>query len=66
MNKLRQYRKERKIKQREFAALVGASNAYICAIEKGHRLPGRDLAIRIARATDGAVPVESWYKDDAA
>lgn len=60
---LREYRKKNKIKQKDFAALVGVSNAHICDIEYGKHLPSLDLAARIERATNGAVPAISWVPE---
>jgi transcriptional regulator with XRE-family HTH domain len=46
--------------QRAFACRLGISGAFLSQIMAGNRRPSLDLAIRIARLTGGAVPVESW------
>jgi len=61
---LREYRIANRIKQKDFAFLVGTSSARISMIEKGKGLPSLDLAARIERATGGSVPAISWIPED--
>lgn len=49
-------------KRSEFAAKVDISAAYLTQLAGGIRAPGLDIALRIERETDGAVPLESWPK----
>lgn len=46
--------------QWRFAARVNVKQSMVSRIAKGKAKPGLDLAVRIERATDGAVPVEVW------
>jgi DNA-binding XRE family transcriptional regulator len=57
MNKLGRYLAERGVKKSAFATSVGASASAISALSKEPPAywPGRDLAIRIREATDGAI-----------
>ena len=59
-NRLRQWRSDRKLTQGALGKLVDCTAAYICALERGHRTPGRKLACRIERVTHGAVRVSDW------
>lgn len=43
-----------------WAARLDIRRSYLSDLCNGKKTPGLDLAVRIARATDGAVPVESW------
>jgi transcriptional regulator with XRE-family HTH domain len=40
--------------------LFGSDLTTVSKIERGYRKPGRVLALRIAKATGGFVPVETW------
>ena len=46
--------------QRAFAEAVGASPSFINEIVRGLKKPGRGLAVRIAQATCGTVPLDAW------
>jgi hypothetical protein len=41
-------------------ALGGISHSLVLEWEKGTRSPGVELALRLERHTDGAVPIETW------
>jgi transcriptional regulator with XRE-family HTH domain len=43
-----------------WAERLGVSRSYLSDVLNGNRRPSLDLAVRIARLTGGAVPVESW------
>ena len=45
--------------QRDFAARLGLSPSYVCEIAGGRKTPGLRLAVRIERATGGAVSATS-------
>ncbi len=60
---LREYRKKHRIKQKDFASLLGVTSTRIHEIEAGKGLPSLDLAARIERATKGAVPAISWVPE---
>ena len=62
---LRQWRTEKGLTQPEAAALLGMNFVQVSRFERGAH-PGLDTALRIARVTDGAVPVESWAAEDSA
>jgi DNA-binding XRE family transcriptional regulator len=46
----------------EWARRFGISRPYLYGLVDGERSPSLEVAQRIARATDGAVPVSSWPK----
>lgn len=60
MTKLQTYLASRDIKQAEFAALVGTTQATISRLAKGPTKPSLTLAIAIERVTKGKVPADSW------
>lgn len=62
MTKLQTYLASRDLKQAEFAALVGATQATISRLAKGTAKPSLDLAIAIERITKGKVPADSWVE----
>ncbi|MEJ5359896.1 MAG: helix-turn-helix transcriptional regulator [Desulfobacterales bacterium] len=55
MNRLEAFFKKTGKKQSEIANAAGCSKAAISMIAKGRRRPSPDLALRIERATGGAV-----------
>lgn len=57
---LKSYLDTADVKQAEFAALVGVTVPTISKLANGLMRPSLVLALRIERATDGKVPVESW------
>lgn len=44
----------------ELTTKLGCSSSSIYNARNGYFVPGRDLAVAIARLSDGAVPVDSW------
>ena len=60
--RLRQYRDGLELSQSEMAQLVGIDPWYYAKIERGARKPGRIVAVRIEKASRGAVAV-SWWDD---
>ena len=61
--RLARWREKLDITQRVAAELCGLDAASYCKIERAIHGPGLQIAIRIARATDGAVPVEAWERE---
>lgn len=59
---LRDYIKEGGVDRAGFADALGITRGFLSLLEGGKRQPSLDLALRIARLTGGAVPVESWEK----
>ena len=55
---LRTWRGERT--QREAAQVLGLDQGRYSQYENAKRRPGRFWAVKIAAATGGAVPIESW------
>ncbi len=53
---IKKYRKENELTQFEFAGLVGISEYYVGAIERGSKVPGRDTLIKLSNQLD--VPIE--------
>lgn len=45
-----------------WAGRLGVSRSYMSDLLNGKRQPSLDLALRIARLTGGAVPVECWER----
>lgn len=60
MQSLADYLEERKIPQKDFAALVGVDKSIISKICACKIRPSLDIAFRIKRVTGGAVPFEVW------
>lgn len=50
-------------KQTQLAEVLGVSRSYLSQLVGGTKSPSLELAVRIERATDGAVPVASWVPD---
>lgn len=48
--------------QKELAAAAGLKPDIVSRYISGERVPGVTNAVAICRATDGAVPVESWAR----
>ena len=46
---------------------AGIDPWYYAKIERGARKPGRIVAVRLEKASDGGVPVSEWdeYEDDS-
>lgn len=44
----------------EWAEHLGISRPYVYALADGSRTPSIGIAVRIARATNGAVPIDAW------
>lgn len=63
MDKLLSYLKARHATQAEFAASVGITQAALSRMLAGKITPSLTTAVRIERATDGAVPASSWVTD---
>ena len=61
---LKKYLKANRATQRDFASSLGISQAFLSQLLNGRRIPSLDLAVRIERLTDGAVPASSWVKQD--
>jgi len=49
----------------QFAERIGVSRAHFTKIANGTAWPSRKLMLRIAEATDGAVPVTAWFPEAA-
>ena len=62
MEKLAAYLEEHKISQREFARLIGIDNSVVSRFLSRDAKPKLATAVRIERATNGAVPVSAWME----
>ncbi|MGA0540703.1 helix-turn-helix domain-containing protein [Neotabrizicola sp. VNH66] len=60
MTQLRSYIDKTGIRQAALAGALGISKGYMSELVSGDKSPGRELAVKIERATFGAVPVQSW------
>lgn len=66
MDKLAAYLRSTGTPQARFAATIGCSQSYLSELVSGAKTPGLGLALRIERATAGAVPASAWLAEDAA
>lgn len=53
----------RGLPQAEVAALLGMSRPYLTQLLSGAKKPGLDLAVKIERLTNGAVPASAWVPE---
>ncbi|MBO9457310.1 helix-turn-helix transcriptional regulator [Paracoccus sp. R12_1] len=60
MEKLRAYLSDEGVTQKTFAEAVGLSRSHLNEIISGRKRPSLDVAFAIARATNGAISVDSW------
>jgi DNA-binding XRE family transcriptional regulator len=60
MNKLSKYLMQHAIRQKTFAGRVGVTQGVVSRLAKGALKPGLELAVRIAKETENAVPEQSW------
>lgn len=65
MSTLLTYLADAGIRQDDFAASVGVTQATISKLVRGVARPSLDLAFAIARVTGGRVPVQSWDSSGA-
>ena len=49
--------------QLEFARAVDCSESHLSTLRSGKKRPSLDLAARIERASNGAVPMGSWERE---
>ena len=63
---LRQWREKRELNQTQMGQLIGIDLVRVSKFERGALTPGRKLALRIERATSGAVPVGAWDEPTSA
>jgi plasmid maintenance system antidote protein VapI len=64
--KLTEWLSREGVKKKDFAAMVGASNATISDLCNGKKWIGRELAAAIARVTDGDVTAADFVERSAA
>lgn len=60
MQNLTQYLKAENLTQAQFAERIEVRQSTVSKLCTGEKRPSWDLAARIARATDGKVPVSVW------
>lgn len=58
--RLRQWRKERELTQKELAEKLGIQQGSLAAYETDARKPRIDVAARIERETKGEVTMQGW------
>jgi len=58
-NNLRNIRRERNLTQEELAAAAGITRPYLSDIERGRKMPGGSVVLRLANAC--GVPVEELF-----
>lgn len=66
MTPLKEYRRARGMTQEAFAKFLGVEQATVSRLETGAGKPSLPLAIRISKATEGAVPLEVWAESKEA
>lgn len=47
-----------------WAARLGITKSYLSELLNGNRTPSLEVAVRIQRVTNGAVPAASWLPED--
>lgn len=57
---LREYLQSRSIRQKAFADEIDATQGYVSKLVRGEVVPSMEIAAKIHRVTDGAVPYEAW------
>ena len=57
---LSRYVRTSNVLQRHLARRLHISETHLSRLLRGHRTPSRDLAVRVATATDGLVSVAAW------
>lgn len=62
MTKLAKHLKNEGMTQRAFAALIETDTSVVSRFIHRQARPGLALAVKIARLTNGAVPVDTWIK----
>ncbi|OOY20862.1 hypothetical protein BMI86_10165 [Thioclava sp. DLFJ5-1] len=62
---LKNYLRDSGTTQSKMARVLGISRPYMSQLVGGTRRPGREVAIAIETATNGAVPVKSWAAETA-
>jgi DNA-binding XRE family transcriptional regulator len=50
--------------QEKAAELLGLSQSAFCEYEKGRSVPRVATAVKIARGTNGGVPIEAWALEE--
>lgn len=63
---LREHIKSSGESQTVWAERLGIARSYLSDLLNGNKVPSLDLAVRIQRATGGAVPADSWIALPAA
>ncbi len=58
--RLRDWRKARKMKQQELARAIGTIAQRVSQIERGHHAPTLKQAVRIQKTTDREILCEDW------
>ena len=64
MEKLKKYLTDNGLRQEKFGKKVGATQSTISKIISGKKMPSLEMALTIARETNGAVPAESWVQQE--
>lgn len=60
MSKLSEYLKDNGIRQEDFAARIGVTQATVSRLKAGLLTPSVTVAAGIERETGGAIPAASW------
>lgn len=63
MTKFREYLKGNGKTIGSIAGEVGISYSYMADLVRHEAVPSVEVAVKIERATDGAIPVEHWVQD---
>jgi transcriptional regulator with XRE-family HTH domain len=62
MTKISEYLKAHDMTHEAFAALVDITRPHLTKIANGSAYPSRKLMVRIAKVTNGQVPITSWFE----
>lgn len=64
MTQLQAYLTSQGLRQADFAAAIGTTQAHISRLARGTAVPSLTLAVAIERATGGAVPAASLIPEE--
>lgn len=65
MNALSQYLTKKNIRQQDFAAEIGTTQAFVSKLVRDRCKPSPEMALHIEKMTDGAVSFRGWYEAPA-
>jgi transcriptional regulator with XRE-family HTH domain len=61
--KLSDWLKENRWQGKQFAEMIGVSEALVSLLRRGHRTPTKEVLLRITKATNGKVKANDFVYD---